>query len=116
MLRPEFAPPAASASFAQEVERIALPLNGGGAGGFASLMSEVRAEVNDFIANGSGSVGSIHLSPEGNAYRNRLQDSGVGADRTQQQDFLDSVAPWARETADRLGIAPELVAAHAALE
>jgi flagellar protein FlgJ len=33
-----------------------------------------------------------------------------------QQAFLDSIAPWAREAADKLGVAPELVSAHAALE
>ncbi|KAK0350290.1 Mannosyl-glycoprotein endo-beta-N-acetylglucosaminidase, partial [Friedmanniomyces endolithicus] len=30
--------------------------------------------------------------------------------------FLDSIAPWARQAARQLGVAPELVQAHAALE
>jgi flagellar protein FlgJ len=33
-----------------------------------------------------------------------------------QQQFLASIKPWAEETAGKLGVAPELVAAHAALE
>ncbi|CAN7567201.1 flagellar assembly peptidoglycan hydrolase FlgJ [Pseudorhodoferax sp. LjRoot39] len=33
-----------------------------------------------------------------------------------QQDFLQTIAPWAREAGAALGVAPELVAAHAALE
>lgn len=33
-----------------------------------------------------------------------------------QQDFLQAIAPWAREAGAALGVAPELVAAHAALE
>jgi flagellar protein FlgJ len=115
MLRPDFASAAVSASFAQEAQRIALPLNGAG-GGFSALMNEVRSEVNEFIANGSGSLGSIHLSAEGSVQRAQVQGAAPAVDRTQQQSFIASVAPWARETADRLGVAPELIAAHAALE
>jgi flagellar protein FlgJ len=33
-----------------------------------------------------------------------------------QQAFLDSIMPWAAEAGQKLGVAPELVAAHAALE
>nr|WP_145545894.1 flagellar assembly peptidoglycan hydrolase FlgJ [Variovorax boronicumulans] len=33
-----------------------------------------------------------------------------------QQDFLQTIAPWAREAGAALGVAPEVVAAHAALE
>lgn len=33
-----------------------------------------------------------------------------------QRDFLQTIAPWAREAGAALGVAPELVAAHAALE
>jgi flagellar protein FlgJ len=35
---------------------------------------------------------------------------------TDQQAFLESIAPWAKEAAGKLGVAPELVSAHAALE
>jgi flagellar protein FlgJ len=33
-----------------------------------------------------------------------------------QRDFLQAIGPWAREAGAALGVAPELVAAHAALE
>ncbi|RCW70478.1 flagellar assembly peptidoglycan hydrolase FlgJ [Pseudorhodoferax soli] len=33
-----------------------------------------------------------------------------------QRDFLQAITPWAREAGAALGVAPELVAAHAALE
>jgi flagellar protein FlgJ len=42
---------------------------------------------------------------------------GDGSDASpDQQAFLESIAPWAREAAGKLGVAPELVSAHAALE
>ena len=34
----------------------------------------------------------------------------------EQQAFLESIAPWAQQAAQQLGVAPELVSAHAALE
>jgi flagellar protein FlgJ len=112
MLRPESSPVATE--FRREVERIALPLDGGShAGAFTTLMNEVRGEVNAFIANGSVSNG-LALSVEGNVQRARLQ--GAGPTVEAQQEFISSVAPWARAAADRLGVAPELVVAHAALE
>jgi flagellar protein FlgJ len=40
-------------------------------------------------------------------------DSAPGAE---QQAFLDNIAPWAKEAAAKLGVTPELVQAHAALE
>jgi flagellar protein FlgJ len=39
-----------------------------------------------------------------------------GSTSGEQQAFLQSIAPWAKEAADKLGVAPELVQAHAALE
>lgn len=42
--------------------------------------------------------------------------SAGGASSTAQQAFLKSIAPWASQAAQQLGVAPELVAAHAALE
>jgi peptidoglycan hydrolase FlgJ len=129
MLRPDFAARAVSKTLAQEAERISLPLSGGGTG-FSAALNEVRRDIADFIASGSGSVVAPSLSAEGRAQYARLRGeathiytSGAGveaelpvASRAQQHDFIDSIAPWAQLAADRLGVAPELVAAHAALE
>jgi flagellar protein FlgJ len=135
MLRPDFASAAVSQAFAQEAQRIALPLDASalaasaGTGSFSAMLNEVRSEVTDFVTNGSSGMAGTALSAEGYAQRARLQAAlqgvafgppldaaGTGVDRTQQQDFIASVAPWARETANRLGVSPELVTAHAALE
>jgi flagellar protein FlgJ len=114
MLRLESSP--AATEFRREVERIALPLDAGGshARAFTTLMNEVRSEVNAFIANGSASSSGLALSVEGNVQRARSQGAGPTVDA--QQEFISSVTPWARAAADRLGVAPELVVAHAALE
>ncbi|MET0266399.1 MAG: glucosaminidase domain-containing protein, partial [Duganella sp.] len=37
-------------------------------------------------------------------------------DSDSRSEFLASIQPWAAAAADKLGVAPELVAAHAALE
>lgn len=134
MLRPDFASAAVSQAFAQEVQRIALPLGAPGVAGtrsFSALLNEVRSEVTDFIANGSSGMAGTALSADGHAQRARLRgmafDSSIpstpsinaasaGVERARQQEFIAEIAPWARETADRLGVSPELVTAHAALE
>lgn len=99
----------------------------GGNGGdtaFDRLMSELQSEVNAYIqhgdADGAGAAGS--LSAQGALLRLRAQGAGAEsidparASTPTQQAFLDSIAPWARQAAERLGVAPELVQAHAALE
>ncbi|WP_432378509.1 glycoside hydrolase family 73 protein [Duganella sp. P38] len=95
------------------------------AGAFDSAM-QVQADVAAYIANGDGGLradaapSSQAMSLQAMALRNRgsasLDDDGSGVDRDTQMQFLASIKPWAQETAGKLGVAPELVAAHAALE
>lgn len=88
-------------------------------GSFGALFGEVRAEITNFIANGSEeAVGATSLSAEG-----RLQQARVmavtapgGSDGEELQAFAAAVAPMAREAGQRLGVAPEVITAHAALE
>jgi flagellar protein FlgJ len=104
---------------------------------FAEVQGEVASEVARFLAEGGGGSATV-LSAEGSMWRARsaaaLMGSSDGADvdgidtpgnapvvdgaaaTEQQQAFLNKIAPWAREAAGKLGVAPELVAAHAALE
>lgn len=98
------------------------PLSNGG-GKFGGIFNEVEGEVSDFIQNGGGDFAtSATLSAEGRMWAARSQGAtaavmGDGADTSpDQQAFLASIAPWAKEAADKLGVAPELVSAHAALE
>lgn len=140
MLRPDFAAAVVAQEFAREAGRIALPfaVSAPAAGrDFRAMFNAVRTEVTDFIANGSdalpgsGVMAGATLSAEGRAQLARLQvalpgagpsiddagsHAGLGAGRAQQQEFIASVAPWAKQTAARLGVSPELVTAHAALE
>jgi len=101
----------------------------GGGSGFNSIFGSVQEEVASFIQNGGGdgfSAGaSASLSPDGSVWQARATQAanaivGAGGDgenkSPDQQAFLESIAPWAREAADKLGVAPELVSAHAALE
>jgi flagellar protein FlgJ len=82
----------------------------------------VQGEVADFIQNGGG-ASTPELTPEGSLWRARSAASVLaapeeegGSTSGEQQAFLQSIAPWAKEAADKLGVAPELVQAHAALE
>ena len=111
----------------------------GGGGGFGAMFSEVQGEVAAYIQSGDsgfgevGNGGASALSAEGALLRARANGLIMGAEETeeaesvvpmggaalespQQRAFLESIAPWAREAADQLGVAPELVSAHAALE
>src|SRR5690606_6109722 len=138
MLRPESSFESAGAAIAREFDRIALPVKvdapaaGDAQRGFRSLYREIHAgisaEISRFIAEGAGSRSAAGLSVEGGALRARLQTAApasqvdaaqsadAGASRAQQEAFVASIAPYAREAAERLGVAPHLVAAHAALE
>ena len=103
----------------------------GGGTGFGSLLNDVASEVAAYIQHGDPDGGAAStLSAEGALLRARatglIMDDTEGADGVtapnaiarppQQQAFLDSIAPWARQAAAQLGVAPELVQAHAALE
>jgi flagellar protein FlgJ len=97
----------------------------GGGSGFGTTFGSVQEEVASFIQNGGGdSFGagaSASLSPEGSVWQARASQAanaivGDGDASPDQQAFLQSIAPWAKEAADKLGVAPELVSAHAALE
>lgn len=123
MLRPDFAAAQVSAELARESARIALPSMPAhdGSRRFGALFDELRRDISGFIEQGSGTSrtalsGAAALTVEGYAQRAQLQEEAAGVDRGRQQEFIASIAPWARQTAERLGIEPELVAAHAALE
>ncbi len=97
----------------------------------SATFRQVHDEVARYIAAadtagaGSASAGSA-LTADGAALRARLAaraiggsdgaagDGGVPDDA--QQAFLEAIRPHAEAAAARLGVAPELVAAHAALE
>jgi flagellar protein FlgJ len=97
---------------------------GNGGGNFGGVFGQLQSEVADFIQNGDGGFSAgASLSPDGSVWRARSSEAaaanGVIGDEeasADQQAFLDSIAPWAREAAGKLGVAPELVSAHAALE
>lgn len=88
----------------------------GGGGGFGGLFGEVQGEVADYIRNGDGAgFSQPSLTPAAQALRARV-DAAPAATSGAQQAFLEQIAPWAREAGEMLGVAPELVSAHAALE
>ena len=98
--------------------------SGNGGANFGGVFGQVQGEVADFIQNGGGDwTGGATLSAEGRVWAARAGEAGAanaivgdGNASPDQQAFLDSIAPWAREAAGKLGVAPELVSAHAALE
>jgi len=124
------APTAATAATA--ATRPTAAIDGGGDASFGRLFSELQGEVHAYIQHGDGDGGAASsLSAEGALLRLRAQglimneedgvdpataSGGAAANTPEQQAFLDSIAPWARQAAQKLGVAPELVQAHAALE
>ena len=119
--------PTAATSATNATRPTAAP---GGVAGFGSLLNDVASEVAAYIQHGDADGGAASaLSAEGALLRARatglIMDGTESADGVeapnaarppQQQAFLDSIAPWARQAAQQLGVAPELVQAHAALE
>lgn len=124
------APTAATAATA--ATRPTAAIGGGGDASFGRLFSELQGEVNAYIQHGDADGGAASsLSAEGALLRLRAQgvimgeedrvdaataSGGAAANTPEQQAFLESIAPWARQAAHKLGVAPELVQAHAALE
>ena len=117
MLRPDFATTAATA-IAQETARIALPLgagSGSGGGSFGALYAEVRNDIAGFVESGSNAAAPRRTTVAPMSAQD-TRSAAVGVDRAGQQAFIASIAPWAQQAGERLGVAPELIAAHAALE
>jgi len=122
-----------SATAATASTRPTAAIGGGGDASFGRLFSELQGEVNAYIQHGDADGGGASsLSAEGALLRLRAQglimgeedrvdasataSGGAAANTPEQQAFLESIAPWARQAAQKLGVAPELVQAHAALE
>ena len=114
------ATPSTAATSAVQSNMRATDATGSG-GNFSSVFRQVQGEVARFIEQGGGNATS--LSPQGRAYLEQSQPVNVLGSINQggeigevQQQFLASIKPWTEETGARLGVAPEIVAAHAALE
>jgi flagellar protein FlgJ len=122
MRHAEFSTSSISATLPTEATRPTAAIGSGS--GFGQTFAAVQGEVADFIQNG-GDASAPELTPEGSLWRSRSAASVLAAPEAEndessasgeQQAFLESIAPWAKEAADKLGVAPELVQAHAALE
>lgn len=88
-----------------------------GSGAFSALFSALNAEISDYIENGSssGEVGGLNAS--GGFQRARLQALAAEKEAAPTAgDFAEAIAPLAREAAQKLGVAPDIIAAQAALE
>jgi flagellar protein FlgJ len=127
--------PLPTASTAAAVSNISAtrPTAGFGAavstGAFSSTFQQVQNEVTGYISKGDGGFSAAPdsaqamrlaamatLSAQGTNATGAINGETGGVDSATRDQFLASIQPWASEAADKLGVAPELVAAHAALE
>jgi len=136
MSRPDFTFPTLATASNMTAARPALPTgfggsSSGGGAGFSSAFAQVQADVAGFIADGGGMASAdagTALTADGAALRARLAGLAIGGttneaaegvdgnDRQLQQQFLASIRPYAEEAGSKLGVSPDIVAAHAALE
>lgn len=125
MLRPDFTQSALRPTAPTEQQLRPMPgASFVGGAGFGVAFREVQQEVAAFIDNGSGVSASAAsavaavpaLSAEGQLVRQASMRSASGDTGADPQAFLAAIGPAAEDAAQRLGVAPELVAAHAALE
>ena len=125
--------PLPTASTAAAVSNISAtrPTAGFGAavstGAFSSTFQQVQNEVAGYISNGDGGFSAAPdtaqamrlaalTAQQGASATGAIHGDTGGVDSATREQFLASIQPWAAEAADKLGVAPELVAAHAALE
>lgn len=93
-------------------------------GAFAQVFRQAHAEIAEVVANGWPASALPDLNADGLMRRAAALQAAPadaasvspGSAPQDQTDFLSGIAPWARQAAATLGVAPELVAAHAALE
>ena len=127
----QFNPTAFTAATAATVSNISAtrPTAGFGSavstGAFSTAFQQVQNEVVGYISRGDGGFSSSGANSAAPSSAQAMQlavlnakgviDDG-GVDSESRQQFLASIKPWASEAADKLGVSPELVAAHAALE
>ena len=130
MRHADFSMPSMQPTAPTAATRPTAGIGGGTGAGFGRMFTEVQGEVAAYIQNGDGggSGGAASLNAEGAIWRARAaglisgETQAPGVDATnaagtpEQQAFLESIAPWAQQAAQQLGVAPELVSAHAALE
>lgn len=133
MRHADFSTPALLPTAPTAATRPTAGIGGGDGSSFSRMFGEVQGEVAAYIQNGdageSGS-GAAGLTAEGAMWRARATGlisgetevdaaegpAAAGVNTPEQQAFLESIAPWAQQAAQQLGVAPELVSAHAALE
>lgn len=136
--------PARAASPAAATAPIApMQATGPAAGArFSQTFRQLDGEIRDYIANGSTEGTDMPaLSSAARAYLARMQAApaagdaplagglqalpaldGIGALRdvsagsVDRDAFLGHIAPWAEQAGQQLGVAPDILAAHAALE
>ena len=132
---PATAPTAATVSnmtSSRPVAAVGAFASSSSSGNFASTFRQVQQDVATFISHGGGGFGDAAPSPSASQAMSlqaiALQrstgaidgsNSGAnagGIDSDLQKQFLASIKPWAEETGNKLGVSPDVVAAHAALE
>lgn len=106
-------------SAGSEFQPVGLPL-GAGQGDFAALMRQVQSEVRDFIANGGGEPSQdpqiLFDQALASLAGRPAEDSEASEGAERRQAFLAAIKPGLADASARLGVAEEVLAAHAALE
>jgi flagellar protein FlgJ len=93
-----------------------------GASGFASMapsswpVAVQRALGGSTSASTQGSASTASGGQPAATNASGVGSGGTGVSAEAQREFLDQIAPYALKTGERLGVAPEIVAAQAALE
>jgi peptidoglycan hydrolase FlgJ len=132
---PATAPTAATVSnmtSSRPVAAVSAFASSSSSGNFASTFRQVQQDVATFISRGGGGFSDPAPSPSASQALSlqamALQRStgaidganagtnAGGIDSDLKNQFLASIKPWAEETGQKLGVSPDVVAAHAALE
>jgi peptidoglycan hydrolase FlgJ len=115
--------PSSTASFASSMAAVNAPFSSGAT--FNRAQRDVAAFIQDAVTPEPGVLPSQSSASLAMRARAAGMPDASGAimaatlnraPSESQQEFLEAIMPWATEAAQKLGVAPEFVAAHAALE
>lgn len=95
------------------------PISGTSTGAFSGVFRETQQEITSLISHGFP-ADAAQLSPAAAALRQQLQMAMPAGDfshlNDEQQGFLAEILPYAKQAGAALGVSPDIIAAHAALE
>ncbi|MGV2290578.1 glucosaminidase domain-containing protein [Trinickia sp. YCB016] len=121
MLRTELNPSFAASNVLDAASGFAAPRMNGATneGSFAMTVRQLQSEIEGTIKNGFAQGPSDEAATAwmlNNPLQAQAATQGSASPEADKESFVSRVSPWAKLAADKLGVSPDVLVAHAALE